>query len=424
MSPTRSASPAFAFIARRFAGVFACLLAAVLVISSARGQDVPPVWTVAAAQMKAGDRVSVWLNFLNPTGSPVTKQFPVTVKCRIQVPHYDGVRELTLRNPADAGDAVIAAGGFARREYLLEAPAGVIGRAWLAFEQPGANPLALEIVPAIVAKLPTTSSSLTAATNEVTSVKALPRAKPMDPVEFFKAHFFPHEPLYFIAGTKSPNAKFQISFKYQLFLDEGWMAERVPLMTNLFAGYTQVSLWDWNKPSAPFFDSNYKPELLCSLRMVERGEWRDWFRLDLAGGVQHESNGRDGLSSRSINIAYLRPSLTFGEPDGFQLSLTPRGWVYLGDLSDNRDIGNYRGHVELRVVAGWERSLLFTSMLHAADGLRHGSAELGLSYPLFGIPALSSSAFLYAQYFTGYGESLLSYNQRSSIFRVGFSLFR
>lgn len=416
MSPTRSA-----FIARRIVSLLTSWFVAALLISPARSEDVSPVWTVATTA-NAGERLSVWLNFLNPTATPVTRHFPATVRCRIQAPHYEGARELTLRNPSEAGDAMIAVGGFARREYLLELPTGVVGRAWLTFAQGAANPLALEITAPSFAKSNALASA--GATNETSRPIPHPTTEPADPVDFFKKHFFPHEPLYFIAGTKSPNAKFQISFKYQLFLEEGWMAERIPLMTNLFAGYTQVSLWDWNKPSAPFFDSNYKPEMLCSVPLVTRGEWAEWFRLDLAGGLQHESNGRDGLSSRSINIAYLRPSLIFGKPDGFQVTLTPRGWVYLGDLSDNPDIGNYRGHVELRVVAGWERSLLLTSMLHAADGLRHGSAEIGLSYPLFRIPAMSSSAYLYAQYFTGYGESLLSYNQRSSIFRAGFSLFR
>jgi len=32
--------------------------------------------------------------------------------------------------------------------------------------------------------------------------------------------------------------------------------------------------------------------------------------------------------------------------------------------------------------------------------------------------------YLYAQYFLGYGESLLNYNERTSAFRLGFALFR
>jgi len=32
--------------------------------------------------------------------------------------------------------------------------------------------------------------------------------------------------------------------------------------------------------------------------------------------------------------------------------------------------------------------------------------------------------YLYLQYFWGYGETLLRYNDRTSSFRVGFALFR
>lgn len=37
---------------------------------------------------------------------------------------------------------------------------------------------------------------------------------------------------------------------------------------------------------------------------------------------------------------------------------------------------------------------------------------------------LRLSLFLHAQYFTGYGESFLLYNQTSDAFRVGFSIYR
>ena len=34
------------------------------------------------------------------------------------------------------------------------------------------------------------------------------------------------------------------------------------------------------------------------------------------------------------------------------------------------------------------------------------------------------SVYLQAQYFTGYGESLLQYKEKTSIFRAGFALYR
>jgi outer membrane phospholipase A len=56
-------------------------------------------------------------------------------------------------------------------------------------------------------------------------------------------------------------------------------------------------------------------------------------------------------------------------------------------------------------------------------GADHGSVQLDLTYPtmrFFG----SFSLYLDVQYFNGYGESLLGYNQRTDELRVGFALFR
>jgi len=57
------------------------------------------------------------------------------------------------------------------------------------------------------------------------------------------------EPMYFIAGGNANGsgdfkARFQISFKYQIFSDEGAIAEFLPLLKNLKLGYTQTSLWN------------------------------------------------------------------------------------------------------------------------------------------------------------------------------------
>ena len=245
-----------------------------------------------------------------------------------------------------------------------------------------------------------------------------------DPVEFFRQHFFPFEPFYFIVGTESPNAKFQISLRYQLFIADSWVAEQWSGVTNLSVAYTQTSLWDWNGPSAPFFDSSYKPEVDYTWLHVDRGRWADWIRLDLQGGLQHESNGKGGADSRSLNLAYLRTTITFGRVGRFQVSVSPKAFVYLGDLSDNPDLADYRGYVELRAVLGWSDNVQLAALGRVGDDFDRGSLQLDLTYPMWKLPVLRSSVFLQAQYFTGYGESLLRYNERSDVFRAGFALFR
>ena len=248
--------------------------------------------------------------------------------------------------------------------------------------------------------------------------------KASDPTRFFQTHFFPHEPFYFIAGIESPNAKFQISFKYQLFTGTGWLAEHIHPLTNFYLGYSQTSLWDWNKPSAPFFDSSYRPELLYWMPQVDKGEWADWLRLDAQGGVQHESNGRDEDFSRSLNIVYVKPTVTFGKPDGFRLSLAPRAWVYIGDIEDNPKIKDYRGYFDLRAVIGWQKHIQLAATGRIGDDFDHGSLQLDLTYPLWKVPLVRSGLFFHVQYFIGYGESLLLYDKRGSSIRAGFALFR
>jgi outer membrane phospholipase A len=267
-----------------------------------------------------------------------------------------------------------------------------------------------------------TAAAQTPPTSPEASREEAPKAS--DPTRFFQAHFFPHEPFYFIAGIESPNAKFQISFKYQLFTGAGWLAEHIHPLTNFYLGYSQTSLWDWNKPSAPFFDSSYRPELLYWMPQVDKGKWADWLRLDLQGGVQHESNGRDEDFSRSLNIVYVKPTVFFGKPDGFQLSLAPRAWVYVGDVVDNPDIKDYRGYFDVRTVIGWQDHAQLAATGRVGDDFDHASLQLDFTYPLWEVPLVRSSLFFHVQYFIGYGESLLLYNKRGSSIRAGFALFR
>lgn len=233
-----------------------------------------------------------------------------------------------------------------------------------------------------------------------------------DPVAFFKRHIFPYEPIYFIAGSKDPNAKFQFGFRYQIAdTDYKWL-------NGFNFAYTQTSLWDLSAPSSPFFDSSYKPELLYAYERLLGGTATNWYRLDLQVGAQHESNGKGGVDSRSLNIGYFRPTLVLGYPDRLHLTLQPRFWGYLGDLSDNPDIDEYRGYFDLRAMLTY-KDIQFSAIGRMGHEGNHTSTQFDLTYR---IP--KTGIYLDVQYFTGYGESLLLYNQRSDVVRVGIALYR
>jgi phospholipase A1 len=403
--------------ASRWLALLACLSIGMRCLAA----GVTTALTGATEAVPAGSRVSVWVNFLNPADQEATCSFAAEYRGQLKVENRTVTVALELRNPGEAGDARVPPGGFVRRQYGLQLPAGLEGKAVLEVAQLPGSSLLLTI-----AGPPSPGQSGAAPQGVPTEapVDQADRVTAGDPVRFFKEHLFPHEPLYFIAGPDSPNAKFQISFKYRLFSADSWFARPASVITNFYAAYTQTSLWDWNKPSAPFFDSSYKPEFLFYHPRLARAGEDEWFRFDLQTGIQHESNGKAGADSRSLNIGYVRPTLIFGRPGGPQLSLSPRAWLYLGDLRDNPDLRDYRGYGDLRAVVGWADNVQLASTWRVGDDGRHGSVQLDLTYPLSKLPWCGLTWYLHAQYFTGYGESMLLYNQRSQAFRLGFSLYR
>jgi phospholipase A1/A2 len=239
---------------------------------------------------------------------------------------------------------------------------------------------------------------------------------PFDAVTFFKDHIFPHEPMYFIAGSKDPNAKFQFGFKYQIAdTDYSYLS----FLDGFYFAYTQTSLWDLSAPSAPFFDSSYKPELLYSYDNLIGGGPTNWFRLDAQLGAQHESNGKDGVDSRSLNIAYFRPTFVLGYPTNLHFTLQPRVWAYIGDVGEfNADINEYRGYFDLRAMITY-KDIQLSAHGRAGKDWDNFSIQVDLTYR---IP--NTGIYLDVQYYTGYGESLLLYNERSDVLRAGIALYR
>ena len=398
---------------------------ALLLLLSTRTQagDAVRSWTWTVEPVTAGETISIWLNLLNPGQNAVSESVPELLPARVE-----GVEEflkstLKLRSAAEMGPVSVAPGGFARREYLFKVPPSLRGAVTLTLTGSVPGRFLLQVLPPPIQRVESPATNLTTKVLKKI-IDGEDNGFGRTPIEFFKAHLFPYEPMYFLAGPDSPTARFQISLRYQLLNNDGALAERAPWLRGLSFAYTQTSLWDLAGQSAPFFDSSYKPELLYVLPRVDRGKWADWFRLDLQGGVQHESNGRDGASSRSLNIAYLKPTMKFGRDGGIELALSPKAFVYLPDVVDNPDIALYRGYFGLQSIIGWDRGLQLRTEGRLGNHADRGSVQLDLTYPMSEFLAGSFSVYLHLQFFNGYGESLLQYNQRESHLRLGISLYR
>jgi outer membrane phospholipase A len=252
--------------------------------------------------------------------------------------------------------------------------------------------------------------------------------------EYVAEHFSPYEPMYFLVGSEEPNAKFQISLKYKIFNADASLVRAVPALGGLHFGYSQTSFWDLESASSPFFDNSYRPELMVTYPDLLRGSDAGPLRqLGFQAGVQHESNGQDGLDSRSVNYVYVRPTLTFGataadedhhRTGGLFLTVAPRLHAYVGHDDDNPDIEEFRGYGDLQLVVGQRGGLQLAAIGRVGSDFDKGSLQLDLTYPLRPLLRDNVDIFLHGQFFTGYGESLLLYNERDTTFRLGVSLIR
>ncbi|CAG9184451.1 phospholipase A [Cupriavidus pinatubonensis] len=230
-----------------------------------------------------------------------------------------------------------------------------------------------------------------------------------------------NDPMYFIVGAhEGGNAKFQLSFKYRIF--EGTDPASRRLIDNLYFGYTQFSLWDLSQESKPFRDTNYRPSFYYYLSDTGVHN-RAISRLSLGTGFEHESNGRDGDQSRSINTVFLKPTFYFGDQNDWHWRVAPKLYAYL-EKNDNPDIAHYRGYMDLELAYGKADSWEFAATVRKGTRKWYGSVDARVTYPLARlIPG--TAGYLMAGYFVGYGESLLDYNQKVPWqFRLGYALSR
>jgi len=227
-----------------------------------------------------------------------------------------------------------------------------------------------------------------------------------------------NEPMYFVIGSRS-TARFQLSFKYRLFDPDSLPVEWFAPLAGLHFGYTQTSLWDLGADSAPFRDTSYRPSLFWQGAIAGKGLMPDLLRA----GYEHESNGKDGADSRSINTLFAQSVWRTEFPDGRALIFAPKVHAYL-DKSDNPDIQRYRGYANWNFRYGREDGWLLATQLRTGTS-GHGSAQLDLSWPLRRPLFSRTGGFLHIQLFKGYGETLLDYNQdRGTQVRLGFSIVR
>lgn len=393
----------------------ACLLP-FLLLGAARAQNVVVNLLAPVEAAAPGGEVRVDLVILNPTSTEIIYETPLTLEGTLSTERRSW--PITLRGQAGGG-AQIGARSFSYRSFIFTVPADARGRLALDLTYPSPARALIEV-------------QASAAPGREPGIVSAPLSNilPGQPAESaiqrsFAGRFSAHEPVYFIYGPDAPGAKFQFSFKYRLLGDKARLDDKIPALRGLYMGFTQRSLWDIDALSSPFFDTSYMPELMLeSQRVLDPGSEGGFKLLGYQAGVRHESNGKDGSDSRSLNIAYFRPVFAVGRLDGWNLIFAPRVFDYIVDVENNPDIADYRGYFELTAILGRNDRGALAVTGRLGQGAHKGSWQADLTIPVRFDKLFDFATYFLIQYWNGYGESLRSYNERTETVRAGFSLVR
>ncbi len=245
-------------------------------------------------------------------------------------------------------------------------------------------------------------------------------ASTFNPISKNELPFYTYKPTY--VGTTLSHSdenstneiKYQLSFKYELFEQ-----------SDLFFAYTHKVLWSTQINSGPIKETNYAPELFYGLELES-----DWLPYIQFGLYRHESNGLDGNTSKQWDTSYIEPFLSF---DDFTISY--KYWFkFPVEFSTNitaatDEVLDYYGDGRLKVAYhpdnGNQHALCFR--LGKVANSYAFDYQLNFSINnLFNDNAAEGiwNTSIYLEYFTGYGETLNTYNINTSRLLLGLSINR
>lgn len=188
--------------------------------------------------------------------------------------------------------------------------------------------------------------------------------------------------------------------------------------STLSVAYTNKSYWQAynDSVSAIFRETNHEPEIILGFKAFR--DWADFWTLSF----NHQSNGQVGSLSRSWNRIILGATKVW--PNKL---LYVRAWYRIPEESksdkmdsigdDNPDILKHLGYGDIFYLRkSGDHSISATIRNNLDINNNVGSIELDWTYPLPG----NVKGFI--QYFNGYGESLIDYDQYQERIGIGIKI--
>lgn len=216
---------------------------------------------------------------------------------------------------------------------------------------------------------------------------------------------------YFIGGTTigdkitshNSDVKFQVSIAQRL------TKSTLPFNTYLYLFYSQKCMWNVFEESLPMRDFNFNPGIGLAKYLFVKNRYIGKVTLML----EHESNGRDGDESRSWNKISLACNILIDQ----NFMIHGKVWIPIIDGQNNSDILDYCGIYQTGMTYTSPNKRFFCGLTltkRRGWNLKFNSIwEVG--YRLF----KKDNQYLFLQYYNGYGENLLDYNEYHSRLRIG-----
>lgn len=218
---------------------------------------------------------------------------------------------------------------------------------------------------------------------------------------------------YFIFGPSigqritraNTNVKFQISISQRL------TRATLPWNTYLYLYYTQKVFWNVLERSMPMTDLNFNPGIGLAKPLFSHGRYIGKLTLQ----IEHESNGRDSIWSRSWERISLGANIIIDN----NLMVHGKFWIPIVDGMHNKDILRYCGIYQVGVnLLSNSRRWGINTVFVKRKGWNpfNFNTIIEYSYRL----SKKQNQCLFVQFYNGYGEGLLDYNKFHSQLRIGF----
>lgn len=226
-----------------------------------------------------------------------------------------------------------------------------------------------------------------------------------------RPYFSLYKDNYFSLGTSvhPKPSRTNSDVKFQISISQRLTKSVLPWHTYLFLAYTQKTFWNVFEKSLPMRDLNYNPGIGITKPFFNK----DRFVGQMTLMLEHESNGRDGLSSRSWNKISLSGCVLIDS----WLMVHGKVWIPIIDGQNNKDILKYAGIFQNTVsVTTPNKKFNWSLTLVKRLGLNlNFNTILEFSWMVH----KKSNQYLFVQYYNGYGENLLDYKVFHNRLRAG-----